>query len=161
MAKWLQGGQTVVKVVNSWCMMYQVERLVDLIRVRHAWSFTHVKRDGNKVANLMANIGERRGEQLVEIQLSKEGGNEWQLQCSHLVAQDLKLAQELMGRTGQALGHLLEVQVSPSSISRNHHPPSSWFIVSTSSSRWDMNSQGFPSSAINAKRFLTRLASVG
>ena len=36
MAKRLQGGQYVVKVVDNWCMMYRVERLVELIRGHHA-----------------------------------------------------------------------------------------------------------------------------
>ena len=77
MAKKLQGGQQVSKVVDSWSMAYQVEQLANLMRGRHAWSFSHVKHDGNKVVNLMANIGEHNGERIVEGHMSRKGGNEW------------------------------------------------------------------------------------
>ena len=105
------------------------------------------------MAYLMVNIREKSVEWLVEIQLNKEAGNEWRLQCSHLEAQDCKLTQDMMGHMRQMSDHLLEVQVSPSSIFGNHHPPSSWFVIGTSSSCRDMNSQGFPSRSINVKRF--------
>ena len=84
MGKRLQSGQYVVKVVSIWWMEYQVKRLADLIRGHHTWFFIHIKREGNRVADLIANTGERNYSWLVASQLPSKNGNEWQCLCIHL-----------------------------------------------------------------------------
>jgi len=55
MAKKLQQGQSVGRLTKNWRLEFKVERLAELLERRPDCSFNHVRRKGNKVADILAN----------------------------------------------------------------------------------------------------------
>lgn len=57
MAKHLQNGSQARKIATSWRLEARLEAIEQSLRSNRAISFNHIKREGNKVADLLANIG--------------------------------------------------------------------------------------------------------
>jgi len=57
MAKRLQNGSQAKKITNSWRLAARLEAIEQALRSNRAISFSHTKREGNKVTDLVANIG--------------------------------------------------------------------------------------------------------
>ena len=57
MANQLLQGTRLAKVVTSWRLTSRIDKISKWINENQAISFTHTKRDGNKVADLLANLG--------------------------------------------------------------------------------------------------------
>ena len=57
MANQLLQGTSSAKVVTSWHFASRIYKISKWINDNQAISFTHTKRDGNKVADLLANLG--------------------------------------------------------------------------------------------------------
>ena len=124
-------------------MLHRVERMADYIRRHHAWFFTHVKRDGNRVADLMANIGERMRERFMACQLH----------CSHLATQDMDHAKEFISSTRHVSDYHLEVQTSHHPTSSNYHSSSFRHDSSIFTLHQDQVDQCTPLIAINEEIF--------
>ena len=63
---------------------------MDFLSNNHAWNFGHVKREANKVVDLLANVGIDGGQRIREGQLATFGGAEWEARCRHLANADLE-----------------------------------------------------------------------
>lgn len=57
MARRLQNGSQAGKITNSWRLAARLEAIEQALRSNRAITFTHTKREGNKVADFLANIG--------------------------------------------------------------------------------------------------------
>lgn len=57
MAKQLQNGTHARKVANSWRREARLEAIEHLLHNNEAIIFNHIRREGNKVADLLANLG--------------------------------------------------------------------------------------------------------
>ena len=82
----------VKKISPSWCLVYRLERLRVLLHAHPTISFYHVRREANKVADWLANVGMECG---VGFRCDRLVGNEeeeWAHQCSHLDTRDLSRA---------------------------------------------------------------------
>ena len=77
MEKKFQNGQLVSMVVEIWRLLYKMEKLESMLNKPHTWTFFHVKSDGNKDANHLANVGEGEKRQSKEGQLGSFGFQEW------------------------------------------------------------------------------------
>lgn len=66
MASKLQQGSPVHKVSSSWRMATRLERLQQWIGHNQAISFKHIRREGNKLADFLANLGVDIGKDFFE-----------------------------------------------------------------------------------------------
>ena len=57
MANQMLHGTNSAKVATSWRLASRIDALSNWVKVNQAITFTHTKRDGNRVADLMANLG--------------------------------------------------------------------------------------------------------
>jgi len=57
MAKKLQQGQSVDRITKNWRLEFRVERLAELLKQCPECTFNHIRRKGNKVADILANRG--------------------------------------------------------------------------------------------------------
>lgn len=57
MAKKLQQGQSVDRITKNWHLEFRVERLAELLKQCPECTFSHIRRKGNKVADILANRG--------------------------------------------------------------------------------------------------------
>lgn len=57
MANQILQGTATYKVVNSWRFAKRLELIDQWLTTNRAVTFKHIKREGNKVANLLENLG--------------------------------------------------------------------------------------------------------
>ena len=57
MAQQMENGKSAKKVASSWRLTGRLEELLSLIVMYSALSFHHIRREANRVANLMVNVG--------------------------------------------------------------------------------------------------------
>ena len=57
MAAKIQAGQPATKVSNTWRLEGRLERLGDMLKESDACTWSHIRRNGNKVADRLANLG--------------------------------------------------------------------------------------------------------
>ena len=57
MAAKIQAGQPASKVSNTWRLEGRLERLGDMLKALDACTWSHIRRNGNKVADCLANLG--------------------------------------------------------------------------------------------------------
>eukprot|EP00253_Pinus_taeda_P027174 PITA_27174 len=62
----IQQGKDVQKVSSSWRLATRLEILQKWLRSNKAISFKHIRREGNKLADFLANLGVDRGEEFFE-----------------------------------------------------------------------------------------------
>ena len=77
MARKISMGQKVEKLTIGWRLLSRLETLSCLISTCSASSFGHVRREANKVADLMANVGVEGGQDLKEGMLQELEGEVW------------------------------------------------------------------------------------
>lgn len=65
MATRILQGSPSSKICNSWRMVQQLLHIERWISFNRAISFTHIRRDGNKVVDLLANLGVDSGRHLL------------------------------------------------------------------------------------------------
>jgi len=63
MALKIQQGSPIQKVSNSWRMATRLERLQQWLNYNQAISFKHIRREGNKLADFLANLGVDNGKE--------------------------------------------------------------------------------------------------
>ena len=68
--------------------MYRLERLRDLFLAHPAIYFLHVRREANKVADQLENVGMEYGTRFQCNRLEVFGEEEWVQQCRHLADRD-------------------------------------------------------------------------
>lgn len=61
-----QQGKEVQNVSNSWRLATRLETLQTWLRNHNAISFKHIRREGNKLADFLANLGVVKGEEFFE-----------------------------------------------------------------------------------------------
>ena len=89
MAKWLLNGKKLDKVSHSWCLVYRLERLRDLLLSHPTISFQHVKREAYKTADWLVNVGVESRIGFRCDRLEYFGEEEWDQQCRHLASKDV------------------------------------------------------------------------
>ena len=57
MSRKLSTGKKAKKVVTIWCLLSRIEILGTLISMDQDWYFGHVRREANKVVDLMEKVG--------------------------------------------------------------------------------------------------------
>jgi len=62
----IQQGSDVQKVSSNWRMVTRLELLQQWLRNNKAISFKHIRREGNKLADFLANLGVDRGKEFFE-----------------------------------------------------------------------------------------------
>lgn len=63
MALKIQQGSSIHKVSSSWRMATRLERLQNWLQENQAISFKHIRREGNKLADFLANLGVDKGKE--------------------------------------------------------------------------------------------------
>jgi len=59
----IQQGKDVQKVSSSWRLATRLEKFQQWLRSNNVISFKHIRREGNKLADFLANLGINRGEE--------------------------------------------------------------------------------------------------
>lgn len=85
MAKKILNGSQAKKVATSWRLEARLEAIEQKLQSNRAISFTHTKREGNKIADYMANVGVGGNHSLLTGQLNDILSNEEAQECSRLV----------------------------------------------------------------------------
>ena len=83
-------GATSSKVADSWRLMARLDLKANWLQQHRAISFKHVKRSGNKVADLLANKGVTSSQILTVGFLSILNGIKFIQECTNLVHEDNK-----------------------------------------------------------------------
>lgn len=83
-------GFSSSKVADSWRLMARLDLIADWLQQHRAISFKHVKRFGNKVANLLANKGVTSSQILTVGPLTILNDNNLIQECTNLVHEDNK-----------------------------------------------------------------------
>ena len=92
MATRIQNGAQARKVASSWRLEARLNNIELELRTNRVISFHHTKREGNKVADLLANIGVEN-KQTLSSGLTDIIPNHPQAQeCNHLIQKDAKLS---------------------------------------------------------------------
>jgi len=91
-AKKLAAGQVPGKVTRSWRMRKRIEDLQVALAYSPAVSFQHVRREANKVADLLANQGVESSSLLRVGGLEEFGQDAWWARCQELVRNDRRVA---------------------------------------------------------------------
>ena len=89
MAKRMTNGQTFEKFSPSWCLAYRLDQLRTLLQSYPAISFCHVRREANKAADLLANVGVEGETGFLCDRLEDFGEEEWAQHCRHLASRDV------------------------------------------------------------------------
>ena len=84
MAKKLSSGQSVEKITTGWKLSSRMETSRCLISAHSALSFSHVRRETNKVADLLANLGAEGGGALRIGNMEDFENEDWAHNCSLL-----------------------------------------------------------------------------
>ena len=87
-ANQLLWGADPNKVTHSWCLAARIDKISDWLHRNRVVSFTHVKREGNKVADFLANLGTESNNMLTYGALSIIHDADIQQNCSSLVHKD-------------------------------------------------------------------------
>lgn len=85
MAKHLLNGSQARKIATSW----RLEAIEQVLRSNRAITFNHIKREGNKVADLLANIGVENENTLLTANMNIIPDNVQAQECARLVQSDV------------------------------------------------------------------------
>jgi len=88
MAEKVQSGQPAQKVSNSWRLEGRIEQLGGMLKESDACTWSHVRRNGNKVADRLANLGVEAKIPFWNGLLGNLPNREAQEACTKLVVQD-------------------------------------------------------------------------
>ena len=88
MSKKMANGKRVEKVVSNWRILNKLEKMGALLFMNLTWHFKHIRREANKVSNLLTNVGVGGGHHIFEGKLQYFEGTEWIDQCRHLANVD-------------------------------------------------------------------------
>jgi len=88
MAKNILNGSHAKKIATSWRLEARLEAIELELHRNRAITFTHIKREGNKVADFMANVGVENDHSLITGQLNTILTHDKAQECSHLVQKD-------------------------------------------------------------------------
>ena len=103
MATRIQSGSQARKVANSWRLEARLSCMAEEIRNYNAISFHHTKREGNKIADLLANIGVDSDQPFLEGHLDIIPSNQRKQECESLIHRDNEAPDAGVGlmRTGE------------------------------------------------------------
>jgi len=88
MAKQLLNGSHARKIATSWRLEARLEAIEQALLNNRAIIFNHVKREGNKVANLLANVGVENEHTLLTGTLDIIPNHDQVQECNLLVQRD-------------------------------------------------------------------------
>ena len=88
MVNQLLWGTNTAKVANSWRLAARTDRISNWLKSNREISFTHVKRESNKVADLLANFGADSTNTLIHGPLNIIHEREMLQNCTMLVHKD-------------------------------------------------------------------------
>jgi len=88
MAKHLLNGSQARKIATNWRLEARLEAIEQALHSNRAITFNHIKREGNKVADLLANIGVENENTLLTGKLDIITNNDQAQECTRLVQRD-------------------------------------------------------------------------
>ena len=88
MANQLLWGADPNKVAHSWCLAARTDRISNWLQNNRAVSLTHVKREGNRVADLLTNFGTESNSTLTHGSFSIIHDADMLQNCTTLVHKD-------------------------------------------------------------------------
>lgn len=88
MEKKILNGSQAKNFATSWRLEARLEAIEQKLHNNLALTFTHTRRDGNKVADFMANVGVGSNHSLITGQLDTILSNVEAQECSRLVQKD-------------------------------------------------------------------------
>eukprot|EP00253_Pinus_taeda_P007130 PITA_07130 len=89
MAKHLQNGSQANKIATSWRLEARLKDIEHLLRNNRVISFMHTKRGGNKVTDLLANIGVENASTLITGNTSIIPNFDQAQECARLIQNDI------------------------------------------------------------------------
>ena len=103
MATRIQNGSHARKIANSWRLEARLSCMAEEICKYNAISFHHTKREGNKIADLLANIGVDSDQPFLEGHLDIIPSNLRKQECESLIHRDNEAPDAGVGliRTGE------------------------------------------------------------
>lgn len=101
----LQNGSPVHKVSHSWRMAHRLESLNNWLSQNQAITFKHTRREGNRLADLLANFGVEAKNIHFEGPLECLPSREQQIQLEQIISQDREQTESLHPDAGDCTGH--------------------------------------------------------
>ena len=88
MALHLLTGSAVAKISNCWCLAARLDLMETWLKSHNAMSFSHIRRDGNKVADFVANMGVESSNTFIHGPLNIINEEAKLQECNTLLQQD-------------------------------------------------------------------------